>query len=81
MKRLITVLAAVVVTLGGNGGTPVAEASAATVTTASCCWLYCESYRDLCFWTMRDDREYCDAWYQGCIDGCQYGKSPESGAF
>lgn len=82
MKRLIAVLAALAITLGGRGGPSSAEAAeAATAAATSCCWLYCETYRDLCFWTMRDDREYCDAWYAGCIDGCQYGRSPESGAF
>jgi hypothetical protein len=81
MKRLIAVLAAFAITLGGRGGPSPAEAAEAAAATTSCCWLYCETYRDLCFWTMRDDREYCDAWYAGCIDGCQYGRSPESGAF
>jgi hypothetical protein len=81
MKRLIAVLAAFAIALGARGGPPLAEAAEAATSATSCCWLYCETYRDLCFWTMRDDREYCDAWYQGCIDGCQYGRSPESGAF
>lgn len=82
MKRLMSVLAALVVVLGADGTRRrVVAAESAAAATTSCCWLYCEMYRDTCFWTMRDDREYCDAWYQGCIDGCQYGKSPESGAF
>lgn len=80
MKRLIAALAALGLLFAGDAAPPPAEAAEAATAT-SCCWLYCEMYRDLCFWTMRDDREYCDAWYVGCIDGCQYGKSPESGAF
>ena len=77
MRRLIAGLTALFVVLGGNPVTPVAQADAQT----SCCWLYCESFRDLCSWTASDDRDYCDAWYEGCIDGCQYPSSSESGAF
>lgn len=75
MKRLVTALAALAVLLGSPGdGVPTAEAA-----EANCCWLYCETYRDTCFWTMRDDREYCEAFYQGCIDGCQYPGGPTQG--
>lgn len=74
MKRLVAALAALAM-LAGGGATPAGVAEAAE---ASCCWLYCEAYRDFCFWTLREDREYCDAWFQGCIDGCQY---PGTAAF
>lgn len=71
MKRFVIALAALVIVAGAPVPAPVAAAE------ASCCWLYCESYRDLCVHLSRLDGEYCDAWYQGCIDGCQYSKTPQ----
>lgn len=68
MKRLIIALAALAM-LGGDGASPDATADAAE---AECCWAYCEAYRDVCKILFRADREYCDAWYQGCLDGCKY---------
>ena len=77
MKRLIAALAALAM-LSGEGLAPTPAVAA-----ENCCWLYCETYRDACFWTLRDDREYCEAWYEGCIDGCQYpgGPTSEGGGF
>lgn len=72
MKRLIAALAALAM-LSGGGAEPAAAAK------ADCCWMYCEAYRDTCFWTFREDRDYCDAWYQGCMDGCQYPGGPTQG--
>lgn len=69
MKRL-TVLAASLFILAA--GAPTGTARAAQADGASCCWLYCESYRMICEQTLREDREYCEAFYEGCIDGCQY---------
>ncbi len=75
MKRLLAVLTALAM-LAGGGATPSGVAEAAE---ASCCWLYCETIRDTCWLTMRDDRELCEAYYEGCIDGCQYPGGPTSG--
>lgn len=73
MKRLIAALATLVVLAGGRAEpTPAAE--------ADCCWLYCETYRDLCKFTNREEPELCDAFYEGCIDGCKYPGGPTSGA-
>jgi hypothetical protein len=77
MKRLIAALTALAM-LAGGGATPSGMAEAAEA-AESCCWIYCESIRDGCWFTFREDREYCDAWYQGCIDGCQYPGGPTSG--
>ena len=66
MKRL-TVLVASLFLLAG--GAPTRTVLAAQ---ASCCWLYCESYRTICQISFGEDEEYCDAFYEGCIDGCQY---------
>jgi hypothetical protein len=75
MKRLVAVLTAMAM-LAGGGATPSGIAEAAE---AQCCWLYCEAVRDTCWFTSRDDRDLCDAFYQGCIDGCQYPGGPTSG--
>lgn len=75
MKRLIAVLTAFVM-LAGGGATPSGVAEAAE---ASCCWLYCEGVRDTCWFIFKEDRDMCDAYYQGCIDGCQYPGASASG--
>lgn len=75
MKRLFGALAALSLLIGGSPAPPAAEAAEA----AACCWLYCESYRDFCYFTLREDRDLCDAYYQGCIDGCNYPGGPTSG--
>lgn len=75
MKRLIAAFAALAMLSGG--GAP--AVGVATAEAAQCCWLYCEAYRDTCVFTFREDREYCNAWYEGCIDGCQYPGGPTSG--
>ena len=77
MKRLIAVIAALAILTGG-GAAPSGIAEAAEA-SESCCWIYCEAYRDTCWFTFREDREYCDAWYQGCMDGCKYPGGPTSG--
>lgn len=53
-------------------GEPTAAVHAAQVEGDSCCWLFCESYRMICEGTFGEDEEYCEAFYEGCIDGCQY---------
>lgn len=75
MKRLLAVLTAVAM-LAGGGATPSGMAEAAE---SSYCWLYCEAVRDVCWVTFRDDRDICDAYFQGCVDGCQYPGGPTSG--
>ncbi len=69
MKRL-TVLAASLLALAG--GAPTGTALAAVAKHSSCCWLYCEAYRTICQASFGEDENYCDAFYEGCIDGCQY---------
>ncbi|MFQ5529457.1 MAG: hypothetical protein ACE5FP_03835 [Gemmatimonadota bacterium] len=69
MKRRMA-LAASLLALAGS--TPTATAEAAEAGEASCCWLYCESYRMICEGSFGEDEEYCEAFYEGCIDGCQY---------
>ncbi|MFW6088764.1 MAG: hypothetical protein ACODAB_03355 [Gemmatimonadota bacterium] len=76
MHRLIAVLAALAM-LAGSGAAPSGMADAAKAEAG--CWLFCESYRDVCWFTFTDEREYCDAWYQGCRDGCEYPGGPTSG--
>ncbi|TFG63294.1 MAG: hypothetical protein E4H28_06595 [Gemmatimonadales bacterium] len=71
MKRL-TVLAASLLVLAA--GVPAGTARAAKAESNSCCWLYCESYRMICERSFGEDGEYCKAFYEGCIDGCQYSK-------
>jgi len=68
MKRLITLTVGMLVLLGAIP-TDLARAAA---TEESCCWLYCESYRMICEGSFGEDEEYCQAFYEGCIDGCQY---------
>lgn len=74
MKRLIAVLAALAM-LAGSGAAPSGTAEAAE----SCCWIYCEAYRDSCWFLFPNDREYCEAWFEGCMDGCQYPGSSGGG--
>lgn len=69
MKRL-TVLVASLLALAA--GAPSETARAAEAASESCCWLYCESYRMVCERSFGEDGEYCQAFYEGCIDGCQY---------
>jgi hypothetical protein len=78
MKRLSTMVAALGVLLGGGPDLQVAEAEAAKAAGADCCWLYCESYRGICQYAFNEDNEYCDAFYQGCVDGCRYPDGPTS---
>lgn len=54
------------------GAVPTDLARAAATEDESCCWLYCESYRMICEGSFGEDEEYCQAFYEGCIDGCQY---------
>jgi hypothetical protein len=54
------------------GSAPGGTVQAAETEDASCCWLYCESYRMICEGSFGEDEEYCEAFYEGCIDGCQY---------
>lgn len=68
MKRLMTLVAALVVLLGGGPDLSVSKAEART----QCCWLYCEAYRDVCKLTFDEDAGHCNAFYDGCIDGCRY---------
>lgn len=75
MKRLLAVLTALAM-LAGGGATPSGMAEAAV---ASCCWLYCDAVRDTCWIVFRDDRDLCEAHYEGCLDGCQYPGGPTSG--
>ena len=69
MKRLMVLAASMFVLAGGA---PTGTAQAAVAEHASCCWLYCESYRTMCQASFGEDERYCEAFYQGCIDGCQY---------
>ena len=69
MKKLTMSFGCLVVLLGAVP-TDLARASAAE--EESCCWLYCESYRMICEGSFGEDEEYCQAFYEGCIDGCQY---------
>lgn len=78
MKRLITMVTALAVLLAGGPGLEVEDAAAARAAEAECCWLYCEAYRGICQYTFDEDNEFCDAWYRGCIDGCQYPGGPTS---
>ena len=52
-------------------GAPTELAIAAESDKATRCWLYCESYRMMCEQALPDDREYCGAFYEGCIYGCK----------
>lgn len=75
IRRFVTGGFAVAVLLGS--GTP----PRAVAAEAECCWLYCETYRDMCQFLSDLDPQYCDAWYQGCIDGCQFSKGPPPPTF
>jgi len=68
MKRLHVLVASLFVLAAGA---PVGTAGAAEADRASRCWLYCESYRMMCEQALPDDREYCEAFYEGCMDGCK----------
>lgn len=70
MKKLMTLMAGLFL-LSGAASTDFARAAIAA--EESCCWLYCESYRMICEGSFGEDEEYCQAFYEGCIDGCQYG--------
>jgi len=69
MRRLIAALAALAM-LAVSGPAPSGIAEAAEAQAG--CWLFCESYREVCWFAFPEEREYCDAWYQGCRDGCEY---------
>lgn len=69
MKKLMISFGCLVVLFGAM---PTDLARAAAAEEASCCWLYCESYRMICEGSFGEDGEYCQAFYEGCIDGCQY---------
>lgn len=77
MRRLTAALAALAM-LAGSGATPAGIAEAAKAGAG--CWLFCESYRDVCWFTFTEEREYCSAWYEGCMDGCQYPGGSTSGS-
>ena len=69
MKKLMMLTAGLLLT---SGGLLTDLARAAVAEDESCCWLYCESYRMICEGSFGEDEEYCQAFYEGCIDGCQY---------
>jgi hypothetical protein len=69
MKRL-TILVASLFVLAPGGPTGTVQAKEADDSYR--CWLFCESYRMMCEQALTNNPEYCEAFYEGCIDGCQY---------
>ena len=69
MKKLMMLVASLFLV---SGAVQADAVRAAAAEDESCCWLYCESYRMICEGSFGEDEEYCQAFYEGCIDGCQY---------
>lgn len=78
MRKLVITAAACVVAAASGGPERALAAEAAEAADAECCWLYCETYRDLCEYAFEEDADHCDAFYEGCIDGCRYPDGPTS---
>ena len=78
MKRLMIIAAATSVLAASDNLKAAVAAEVAETTDAECCWLYCEAYRDLCEYAFEEDKDHCDAFYEGCIDGCRYPNGPTS---